>query len=102
MVASTDARRRALMTLSTVELMVNDLPEVAADWDELSDGERESWSLDWGNEMAALGRLAEVAAEGQLAADDRARFERLVRTLDDALPTIDHLKLRRPSLPVRN
>ena len=101
MVATADAQQRALMSLTTLELMVHDLPDVAADWDYLSDGERESWSLDWGNEMAALPRLAEAVADGTLDAHDRARYDQVVRTLADAGHIIERLRLRPPTGFVR-
>ncbi len=97
MVATADAQQRALMSLRTLELMVRDLPDVAADWDHLSEGERESWSLDWGNEMAALPRLAEAVADGALDPHDRARYDRVVRTLADAGHMVERLRLRPPA-----
>jgi hypothetical protein len=84
------------MSLNTLELMVADLQDIAANWGQLEDGERESWSLDWGNEMAALRRLAQDVADGALQASEQARYQRLVRTLEGALPTINRLGLRRP------
>jgi hypothetical protein len=48
--------------LGTAALMVLDLEEVAREWEGLSDGERASWSLDWGNEMSGLERAALEAA----------------------------------------
>ena len=100
MATATDTRQRALMYLKTLELMVNDLPEVAQEWGELSDGERESWSLDWGNEMAGLGRLAQYVADGALDAGERARYRRVLRKLKDALPIVERLDLRRPPIPL--
>ncbi len=39
--------QRVEIELKSLRLMLGDLPEVAQEWDELSDGERVSRSLDW-------------------------------------------------------
>ena len=99
MTTTADIRERALIYLHTVELMVNDLPEVAADWPELSDGERDGWSLDWGNEMARLRRLAEYVLAGALDEADLGRYHAVLAKLHDAMPLIARLDLRRPGIP---
>jgi hypothetical protein len=79
--------------------MANDLAEVAAEWDELDAGERDSWSMDWGNEMAGLARLGRWAADGLLSPEQEARYRALQRQIQNDLPLIERLDLRRP--PVR-
>lgn len=93
-------RQRALNDLHTLELMVGDLPEVASEWSELSDGERESWSHDWDNEMVGLPRLIEYAAQGLIEGDDARRYEQLTQKLRDAAPLIRRLRLRSPQIPL--
>ncbi len=100
MATTAERRQRALMYLRTLDLMVNDLPEVAEEWDRLSDGERESWSLDWGNEMAGLKSLAHFAAEGALTPSEYSQYQEVLRRLLAALPIVDRLNLRRPSMPL--
>jgi len=96
MAQATEAETHALTSLRTLELMVADLLAVAAEWPSLSVGERESWSLDWGNEIAGLERLAAWAAEDALDAAARARYQQVRYRLRDLLPQIDALELRRP------
>ncbi len=96
MATTTDTQQRALMSLHTAELMANDLAEVAAEWGQIDDGERESWSLDWGNEMAGLPRLARCVAEGVLDAEQAARYRTLLSKLEELMPLIERLNLRPP------
>ncbi len=100
MATITEVQQRASTNLKTIELMLADLPEIAAEWDEIDSMEREGWSLDWGNEMAGVRLLAEYAAEGILDADQQARYQQLLGKLRQALPTIDRLSIRRPMIPL--
>ena len=105
MATTTEAQQRALMCLHTIELMVNDLPEVAAEWGEIPWGEAAtdeqlSWSMDWGNEMAGLTWLAQYAADGALDAEHEMRYKTLLQRIKEYLPLVDRLHLRRPSIPL--
>ena len=51
-----------MSALNTIDLMLNDLQDAAAEWDRLGDEERTAWSIDWSNEMSALERLGQQAA----------------------------------------
>ena len=99
MATTTDIHERALMYLHTIELMVHDLPEVAADWSSLSDGAQHGWSLDWGNEMVGLRRLSEYVAAGALDEADIGRYNAVLAKLHEAAPLIARLNLRRPEIP---
>ena len=96
MATTTDAQERAMIILDSLELTVGDLTEVADEWDDLADGERVSWSIDWSNEMSGLQSLARYAAENALTADQQARYRDLLRRLAGALPIIERLDLYRP------
>lgn len=100
MATTSETHQRVMLRLRTLELMLNDLPEVAEEWEGLPDTERESWSLDWGNEMASLEGLAQLASEGQLSASQREQLRQLLRKLKEALPTIGRLHLRQPPVPL--
>lgn len=91
--------QRALSYLRSIELMVDDLPEIADEWDELSDGESESWSHDWDNEMAKLTFLVEYVAQGVLTDDEERRYSGVVQKLHDAAPAIRRIRLRPPPIP---
>jgi hypothetical protein len=99
MATTTEAQATAASSLETAQLMLADLPEVADEWEQLDDGERAAWSLDWGNEMAGLKRIARYAAEGLLDVEQQERYRRLLQELNDQLPTIERLNLRRPPTP---
>src|SRR6266542_7171539 len=45
--------------LKSLRLMLDDLPEVARDWPQMSDAERASWSLDWDQVIGGEVRLLE-------------------------------------------
>ncbi|MGE0543239.1 MAG: hypothetical protein AB7R89_24025 [Dehalococcoidia bacterium] len=98
MATPTEQQQRALSYLRSLELMVDDLPEIADEWDELSDGECESWSHDWDNEMAKLTFLGEYVAQGVLADDDERRYSEVVQKLRDAAPLIRQTHLRSPQI----
>lgn len=98
MATTTDEQRRNVMRLGLIELMLADLPEIAAGWQELSEGERVGWSIDWGNEMVGLGHLAQFACDGGLTAEQQGRYQSILRALREALPVMERLGLRRPPL----
>ena len=96
MATQADEQRRTVKRLDMIELMLAELPDVAAEWETLSVDERISWSMDWGNEMESLRCLVTQDAAGLLSAKQRPRYDLLLRRLEEALPLIDRLCLRRP------
>ncbi len=96
MVATTDILERTVIRLDTTELMLDDFPEVAAEWEQLPEGERAAWSIDWGNEMAGLEQLSRFAACGALTSDLYLRYRQLLAALNDAAPILDRLNLSSP------
>jgi hypothetical protein len=98
MVTKTDTIERAASTLTTAELMLGDLPEIASEWNALGEGERAAWSIDWDNEMAGLAQVARLAAGGELTADLYSRYRRLLSALADAAPILNQLNLSSPEL----
>jgi hypothetical protein len=52
--------------------------------------------------MSGLKRIARYASEGLLEAEQQERYRRLLQKLNDALPIIDRLDLRRPPMPPDN
>ena len=97
MATTPETRRRADLWLRTTALILGDLPEVAEEWESLDDGERVSWSMDWGNEMGGLELLARDADAGLLTPEQQQRFQELVRRLQAALPLMQRLDLAYPS-----
>lgn len=99
MATRAEAERRIDLTLEALERCAADLPQVAAEWNELPDGERASWGLDWAHLMADyLPELAEYVRSGQLSLDRQERYRDLKRKLKEALPLIGKLKLARPPI----
>ncbi len=87
--------------LESLRLMLGDLPEVAQEWDELSDGERVSWSLDWDQLMGALQVTLDPSyRSGAMSDEQRARYGTIRRELKEALPTIEQLQLYPPPVPL--
>ncbi len=93
MVTATEAQRRAVMHLATIEMMLNDLPEVANEWAQLNEREQASWSLDWSSEMSKVEHLAQYASQGLLSADPRKHYRPLVQAVKLSLPVIRRLNL---------
>jgi hypothetical protein len=96
MATTTEQQQRAVRALSSVGAALRDLPQVAAEWESLDEGEQMSWAIQWSNEMAKLERLSRHAAEGSLAADQHERYRQLVESADSLAPVIRRLKLYRP------
>jgi hypothetical protein len=90
--------RRVELERKTIALTVLELQEIAEDWDEIGDGERDGWALDWSNEMSGLQWLSRLAAAGRLTKHQKARYVQLVREVGEALPAIKRLGLYQPVL----
>ena len=100
MVARTATLRRIEIALDALDAALDDLPEVAEEWQELADGERASWSLDWDHLMGTyLITLDRYKRHGDMTAEQISRYRALLTRLREALPVIDSLSLYRP--PIR-
>jgi hypothetical protein len=87
--------------LESLRLMVGDLPEVAEEWNQLDDGERAHWSLDWDQLMGSHLRLLEAHFRaGQMTAAQQERYRAVLSKLKAALPLIERLDLYRPTVPL--
>jgi len=95
--AKTDDSERTQLALQSVEAMLDELPTLADDWDTISRDEQLAWSLEWGNEMAKLRRLADGAATGRLNLLQRERFRILAERTVQSIALIEQLDLRMPA-----
>ena len=94
MVASPAITDRLGNRLQWAHLTLDELTEVAEEWQEMPDGERTSWSLDWDQVMGSdLPEIEQYYRCGKLTAEQRARYRDLRRRLKAALPTIERLNL---------
>ena len=90
---------KVAIELDSLGFALSDLPVVAAEWDQLDEGERASWSQDWDQLMGAVEVVLEPRlCSGTLGAKDRGRYLDLRRVLMEALPILDHLQLSRPRI----
>lgn len=96
MATTTNVQQWIESALETVGLMLGDLGEVADEWDELSEGERAGWSLDWDNEMAKLEHLAELAGAGLLTPEQLARYRALATRLKAVQAHVERTGLYAP------
>ena len=93
--------RRIENALDAVFSMLGDLPEVAGEWDDLTDGERASWSLEWDHAMGTyLVVLDRHYCSGELTSAQQASYRKLLQELKEALPLIEKLKLYPPPVPL--
>ncbi len=97
MAAPSTTDRRIEIGLESLRLALDDLPDVARDWEIMEDGERASWSLDWDHLMGTYLRLLINAHQsGSLAVDQERRYCRLRDRLKEASTTIEQLGLYPP------
>ncbi len=71
------------LRLRNVRLDLEAIPELAAEWAELPDGERASWSHTWDNHMGAVENLILAYRRGELTAEQERDLRKLVRRLGE-------------------
>lgn len=98
MATTTEARERAESYLRFAEAIVEDLPEVAEEWDGLGVDGQMSFSLEWSNEMSGLARLSEYSSRGQLTGKQQERYAKLRGKLKEIFPLVEKLDLYRPPI----
>lgn len=96
MAANADEGRRIELGLNAIDAVLRDVPTVAATWAAMSEGERITWSMEWGNEMSRLRQFADAA--GLMSPDQSARCRNLAERVRAARATIDSLDL--PGFPL--
>ncbi len=97
MVAKITVEQRAGIFGQAVNLMLADLPMIAAEQHDFDDAERASWSLVWGYAMAAqLGELDELYRRGDLSAEHVMRYRTLIEQRKESLPVIHRLNFFPP------
>lgn len=100
MVTTTETREHAEFYLKTAETIVEDLVEIAGEWEKVSKDEQLAFSYDWGNVMVRVGLLGEYADKKVLDGEHYKRYLRLREHLVDLLPLIRKLHLRQPAIPL--
>jgi hypothetical protein len=99
MVARTNTHERIDIQLRAIEAALADLPEIVEEWEELPDGERASWSLDWDHLMGSyLIILDRYHTGAEMSEEQNRRYHALRDCLRAALPLIDRLNLYRPPI----
>lgn len=99
MVARTNANLRIEIGFKAIEAALSDLPELVDEWDELPDGERASWSLDWDHLMGSyLTLMDEQHRANAMTSAQSGRYEALRTRLRAAMPAIKQLNLYRPPI----
>jgi len=96
MATTAEDPERMNRTFQSIESMLDEAPQLAEDWAELSIDERTSWSLEWDNEMAKLRHVAEAEAAGLLNRSQARRFRALAEWAVRLLGVIEQINLQRP------
>jgi len=96
---ATEAQQRVMAAVENAALMLADLQDIARGWDDLPDGERVSWSLDWSNEMSGLEHVATDVRSGILTPSQKQAYQTVIRRLAKARPVLMALGLYVPVLP---
>ena len=103
MAASTESQRSIEIGLSSLRLMVLDLPELAEEWEEITGAERASWAHDWDQVIAGdLRILDDLCRSGRLSTEQVAQFKEVLRLLDEAAPLIERLQLYPPEIVLKS
>ena len=101
MATTTEISGRVERSLGALLAEVEDLPNVSAEWDQWTEGNRVSYSLDWDHLMADyLTELDGHHRAGDLTPDQQARYLELLQKLKATLPIIHHLNLYPPTVPL--
>ncbi len=101
MVARTGTRRRIDIGLHALEAALDDLLEIVDEWNDLPEGERVSWSLDWDHLMGSYLTLLDEYRQTKRMNDAQARRYYAVRArLRLAMQCIEQLNLYRPPVPL--
>jgi hypothetical protein len=98
MASAPDMSGRNDMTLSSSDVMLDDLLARAGDWTTRSEAEQLDFFLEWDEMMDRLTGVAEDEAAGLLTVAQRDRLARLARRLVDSRPVIERLGLDYPNL----
>ena len=82
----TTIEQRIEISLEAVRGHLGDLPEIAAGWEQLADGERVSCSPDWAHLMAdSLSELDEHCRAGNMTPEQQERHRNLLHSLKTTL-----------------
>jgi hypothetical protein len=83
--------------LATLDLMLDDLADVADEWEVIDDAQRVTWSLDWDQLMGAVdSELAPRYRAGAMTTGQVDLYCKAMRRLEVALPLLIRLGLRCP------
>ncbi len=93
-----DRQIRNTHDLSDIAAMVAEVPETAAEWPDLADGERASFAAEWSNYMGGVAQLIGDYYEGDLTPDQKGDLFALLRRLQEVGPLLDRIGVRRPDL----
>lgn len=93
-----DRQTRDTHDLRDIAAMVAEIPETAAEWPDLADGERASFGLEWANYMAGVERLLGDYYDGELTPDQKRDLFALLRRRREFGPLLDRIGVRRPDL----
>ncbi len=84
--------------LWSLEAEIDDLPELAEDWNSLSENNNVSYLLEWHNEMGKLKFLARAHQSGDMTPTQQVRYKALLAKLKEYQPIIERLELSVPKL----
>ncbi len=89
--------KRASQFLNGIHRFVDDLPDLAEEWDALDEVEQVTFSLEWDHMMADyLTQLAEYHSGGQLTKVQQKSYSKLLNRLKDNMSIIERLDWYRP------
>lgn len=79
-----------------VEAMLDALPNFAAGWAAMSDGERASFGMEWDNDMGTIAQFLADHHRGYLTPEQEARLAEVLRRLRQGRALLEGLGLHYP------
>jgi hypothetical protein len=97
MAAASAVTMRIDRSLQSLLAEVEDLPNLAAEWDLLPDGARASIALDWDHLMASImAELSQAYQSDAMSWEQQERYLLLISNVWEAMPIIDRLGFYHP------
>ena len=102
MVEATEVAEQIDRRLRYGHLILDELDEIVAEWNDLPMQEWLSWSQDWDQfALSIMRELSEYARDGEMIAKQTNDYQRLTQRIVDQTKAIESHRLTMPGIPAR-
>lgn len=91
---------RVGINIGAVRSEVQNLADLAPEWNGLFPDEQTDFEIDWSDAMARFRNVEEARVSGDLTAAQEREWATIRRRVASLLPTIERLDLARPGVPI--